>query len=415
MHVDLDVIDFTEEARLCPGTEKVPINALSAGESPRVAGEDPDHIKILADLEVNLPPIVVHRATMRVIDGMHRLRAAILRRAEFVEVYFFDGSEADALVLAIKLNSMHGLPLSLADREAAAQRIIRFHPEWSDRRIAKVAGLAPTTVGSIRRRSSVQNERSKPRVGADGRVRPKDSATGRQLAGDLMRENPNISLREAARAAGISLATASDVRVRLQRGDSVIPAQQRKQVSHSGAARRRNPSTFTARRVHPQPAISAELLSILKKDPSLRYTDAGRTLLRAFGFLVLHPQDWNRIVVGVPPHHLETVAQLAKECAAMWLDLGDRLEQRHTDLKSPLGPSSEEYDRVSPRLGLRRSATAVVVDHLQRRSDSAQFVIQVFPLPIDMDLGGAECWDWSLASEPGNGGRTYSPRLASFG
>lgn len=337
MHVDLDVIDFTEEARLCPGTEKVPINALSAGESPRVAGEDPDHIKILADLEVNLPPIVVHRATMRVIDGMHRLRAAILRRAEFVEAYFFDGSEADALVLAIKLNSMHGLPLSLADREAAAQRIIRFHPEWSDRRIAKVVGLAPTTVGSIRRRSSVQNERSNPRVGADGRVRPKDSATGRQLAGDLMRENPNISLREAAKAAGISLSTASDVRVRLQRGDSVIPAQQRKQVPHSEAARRRNPNAFTARRAHRQPAISAELLSSLKKDPSLRYTDAGRTLLRAFGFLALHPQDWNRIVVGVPPHHLETVAQLANECAAMWLDLGDRLAQRHTDLKSPLG------------------------------------------------------------------------------
>ncbi len=37
------------------------------------------HARSLAQTEADLPPIVVHRTTTRVIDGMHRLTAAGLR------------------------------------------------------------------------------------------------------------------------------------------------------------------------------------------------------------------------------------------------------------------------------------------------------------------------------------------------
>ena len=70
---------------------------------------------------------------MRVIDGTHRLRAALLRGVDVIDVLYFDGPDADAFVLAVELNHTHGLPLSRADRTAAAERIIGSHPDWSDR------------------------------------------------------------------------------------------------------------------------------------------------------------------------------------------------------------------------------------------------------------------------------------------
>lgn len=98
---------------------------------------------MLAAVEAKLPPIIVHRATMRVIDGMHRLAAAKLRNDETIEVRFFEGTEQEAFVLAVKANISHGRPLSLTDRTSAAERIIVSHPAWSDRAIAVAAGSAP--------------------------------------------------------------------------------------------------------------------------------------------------------------------------------------------------------------------------------------------------------------------------------
>ncbi|MEV0372122.1 hypothetical protein AB0I10_20205 [Streptomyces sp. NPDC050636] len=65
-------------------TAMVPIIALRPADSPRTAGESSDHVRKLAELTTPLPPIVVHRPTMRVVDGMHRVRAAVLRGEEYV-------------------------------------------------------------------------------------------------------------------------------------------------------------------------------------------------------------------------------------------------------------------------------------------------------------------------------------------
>src|SRR5262249_14449183 len=139
-------------------------------------------IRMLAEVHEDTPPIVVHRKTMRVIDGMHRLRAAVLRGADTIAVRFFDGSEQDAFVLAVELNHAHGLPLSQADRGAAAARIVRSHPHWSDRMIASRTGLSAKTVGGIRARASVEIPQSHARIGRDGRVRPVTTADARRQA-----------------------------------------------------------------------------------------------------------------------------------------------------------------------------------------------------------------------------------------
>ncbi|MEV0414683.1 ParB/RepB/Spo0J family partition protein [Streptomyces sp. NPDC050448] len=157
----------------------VPVDSLLDSDSPRIDGEDGARIQMLARLESPLPPILVHRETMRVIDGMHRLRAVRLRGDDTIDVEFFEGGEVEAFTLAVWLNITHGLPLSKADRTAAAKRILRARPYWSDRRIAANAGLAAGTVASIRRRSTGQNEQLNARVGRDGRVRPLLATEGR--------------------------------------------------------------------------------------------------------------------------------------------------------------------------------------------------------------------------------------------
>src|SRR5215469_10359581 len=84
------------------------VSSVLQGDSPRLAGEDKAHIARLAEAETPLPPILVDRRTMQVIDGMHRLMAASLTGRESIEVEFFDGSAADAFLLAVQANVTHG-------------------------------------------------------------------------------------------------------------------------------------------------------------------------------------------------------------------------------------------------------------------------------------------------------------------
>ena len=118
----------------------VPHSALLPADSPRIGGQDLEHVRTLAEQSGPLPPILVHRSTMRVIDGMHRLRASMLREEGDIAVRFFDGTPEEAFVLAVQANARHGLPLSQVDRAAAASRILVSHPDWSDSAIAAIAG-----------------------------------------------------------------------------------------------------------------------------------------------------------------------------------------------------------------------------------------------------------------------------------
>ncbi|NUT52622.1 MAG: ParB N-terminal domain-containing protein [Saccharothrix sp.] len=306
---------------------RVPVRDLQEADSPRIEGEDPGHAGALAESGTALPPIVVHRGTMRVVDGMHRLRAAMLRGDEFIDVFFFDGTDAEAFVLAVELNHAHGLPLSTADRKAAAIRIIGYHPDWSDRRIAAVTGLAASTVGLIRARSTDRIGQLNTRVGQDGRVRPNNSVESRRRAGELIAANPGASLREIAKAAGISPATASDVRARLARGELPVTPHQRR-ASGAGVAAVRHTEV-----------VLAKFVENLRKDPSLRFTETGRALLRFLDCCAMDQQQWDEIIQSVPPHQQSTIVLLARECATIWQGFADRLARRADDT-SPGGPQS---------------------------------------------------------------------------
>lgn len=309
----------------------VPITLLSTSGSPRVSGEDPAHIETLAATETRLPPIIVHRATMRVIDGVHRLRAAEHCGRDEIAVQFFDGAEADAFVLAVKSNIAHGLPLPLSDRKHAAARIVSSHPQWSDRMIAAVTGLAAKTIAEIRKPPAGEPDRWRRRIGQDGRVRPIDGTEGRVLAGEMMDADPALSLRQVARAVGISPETVRDVRRRLQRGEDPVPGKLRRQrpapEEECGDERPKLVSR-PGGRAAPAGQPRAAVLQRLRADPALRLTETGRALLRLLYIHTMNAEEWENIAENLPAHCTSVIAYLARDCAEMWQEFADRVEQK---------------------------------------------------------------------------------------
>ncbi|MGZ9929565.1 ParB/RepB/Spo0J family partition protein [Streptomyces sp. NC-S4] len=299
---------------------EVPVGALRAADSPRTVQVDESHAQALAQSGRTLPPLLVHRPTMRIIDGTHRLRAAVLRGQDTVGVTYFDGSAEDAFVLSVEANTSHGLPLTHAERTAAALRILRSHPDWSDRGIARRAGLAGKTVGALRRRAAPGPE-PPGRVGQDGRVRPADPVRGRETAARLLAGRPTASLRQIAREAGIAPSTVRDVRRRIVAGADPVPAAQRR----SGNTPAPVPPPVPARvRGQPLPV----LVTSLCKDPLLRLSDAGRLLLRMLDLQVSGLRQWERIVAAIPPYRVETAAAAAAQCARDWQELSEELRRR---------------------------------------------------------------------------------------
>jgi ParB-like chromosome segregation protein Spo0J len=277
---------------------------------------------MLAEIDEELPPIVVHRSTMRVVDGTHRLSAARLRGQHMIEVRYFDGSEHEAFLLAVQANITHGLPLPLEDRMAAAARIIESHPDWSDRAIAAAAGLGAQTVSGIRAERG-PGATASTRMGRDGRVRPVNGAHGRLRASEIISSSPGLSLREVAKLAGISPATVRDVRERIRRGDDPVPPLQRPP--------RRRPPLTGADEAPPDASAAPDVDSILqglRKDPAVRFTESGRTLLRWIFSRAIRPDERRTIAVKVPPHCTYIVAGLARRCAGEWLQFADELEER---------------------------------------------------------------------------------------
>ena len=313
------------------GTQLLTIESLQPADSPRVGGISRKHAEVLAESEDEFPAVLVQRNTMRVIDGMHRIHAAQLKGLTHITARFVDVDDDAAFLLAVESNITHGLPLSLADRKAAAARIIQARPYWSDRTIAKASGLSWKTVGAMRRREQAAVGIGDKRIGQDGKIRPVSGAAGRRLARDVLAKNPKASLREIAKASGVSEATARDVRDRLRRGEDALTPGQLRQLAGS----RPEPSAQGAQR--PQPVGTAHLhrlevgadslLDKLKVDPSLKYSDAGRTLLR-----LLHARpsslSTRQVITALPSHCLSTMAQVSRQIARDWMDLATIIEER---------------------------------------------------------------------------------------
>lgn len=275
---------------------------------------------------------------MRVIDGMHRLRAAILNGRSSIQVEFFDGSDEEAFVRSVAQNVAHGLPLTLADRKRAAARILGRRPALSNRSVASVTGLSPKTVGAIRARASGEIPQLHERLGRDGRVRPLDGSELRLRAAEAIRGNPGASLREIAASAGISPGTARDVQARLRAGDNPAPGRvQRSRHSvkePTGGVVGAAGSAATAGTGGPslkEHQLADEISSILEKlhrDPALRYSEAGRRVLQVIQAKKMDAAAQSSLIQASPPHSRPLLARLASHNASAWKKIADELHRQ---------------------------------------------------------------------------------------
>ena len=313
------------------GIHMVPVQTVVPGDSPRLSGIDETHVIQLAECAAELPPIVVHRKTMRVIDGNHRLQAAIRSGREHVKVTFFGGDENESFILAVELNAKHGLPLSLSDRKAAAHRILANGADLSDRAIALKIGLSDKTVAAIRIRAGAEIPHPNGRRGRDGRLYPTDGAEGRQRVAQLIAERPRASLREIALAAGVSPATVSSVRKRQAQGEDAASGQARPDADEKTEGAPTSSSALNspgrrAERTRNSAWDRRVALEQLRSDPSIRSKEAGRDLLR---WLFVHAIDTCDLPDGVdsiPVHRVELIAALARETAHAWHEFARRIE-----------------------------------------------------------------------------------------
>jgi ParB-like chromosome segregation protein Spo0J len=338
----------------CLPEVEVPVRSLVPGFYLRQAGTDPTHIRLLADAaaSVKLPPIVVQKDGSRIIDGMHRVEAAKLRGAETINARVIDCTGEEALVLAIKTNVMHGMPLSKPDRISGAKRILAAHADWSDRAVASIAGLSAKTIASLRNRSSDDIQFHGKRLGRDGKRRPMSAAEGRRRAAEYINEHPEASLREVARQADVSLGTVHDVRERLRNGmehcngaerpagaperPSVpvkalasVPTDHRPADHRTAVGRPSSADVLgvrAARREGRPPgwsAISAKLAS----DPSLKYAEGGRAFLRWMASHSAQADEWRVFIDAIPAHWVGEIINVADGVSAEWREFAERLRR----------------------------------------------------------------------------------------
>jgi ParB-like chromosome segregation protein Spo0J len=282
----------------------VPIGSLTPGVYLRKGGTNAVHVQLLADMAgaVELPAILVQERGSRVIDGMHRLEAARLRGHRYINARFLDCTDDEALVLAIKSNALHGLPLSKADRIFGAKRLLAAHPDWADRAVAVMAGLSAKTIASLRNRSAEGAQPSSKRLGRDGRRRPVAAGEGRKRAAEYINSHPDAPLRQVAREAGVSLGTVHDVSARIRRA----------------AGLEQGRGTGSAQEGHAGPAERIAL----------------RPEAEVGGFLqwmaqhAMHPDECTEFIDAIPVQWVSAVVPIADSISEEWSQLAERLRRK---------------------------------------------------------------------------------------
>jgi ParB-like nuclease domain len=314
----------------------VPIERLKRGPMVRILGEDPAHVRLLASTPKPLPPILVHRSSLKVIDGMHRLWAAQLREEKTIAVRFFEGSDAEAYVAAVRANVEHGKPLTLVDRERAAERMTILHPEWSDRAIGETCALSPKTVACLRRRTTEETphlnaatdgDEARDQVvesgqvsgtggdfrrGRDGRVRPVDPVPGRERIAAAVRQDPLASLRQIAAQTGTSVGTVSDVRRRLAAGKSAYPDGTHRHLAS----------------VEPEGMPDLPMYEQWADDVACNSTDGGSEFARWFDSSQVKSDDCQRHVDLPPLSRIYAIVAEAQARSRIWAKYAADLESR---------------------------------------------------------------------------------------
>lgn len=318
-------------------TQSVYVKDLVVSDSPRLNGVDEAHARRLADVYHSLPPILVHTPSMRVIDGMHRVRAAVILGLETIDAQFFDGSDDEAFIQSVARNIADGLLLSPADRSAAVRRILTGFPAMSDPSIAVYTGLDTGTVSEVRRRAAARSSEL-GHSGTGDRPAAADAAVCGQ-ATELVSRTSGGPLNPGVRAAAELSPDAARSAGECPLGD------EEEQAPRAQPPRTVPPRMPTARGTQAcggrpvMPRTARDRLRILSNNPSLRNSQSGRDFLRWMHGHFITDEAWKELADSIPPHCTETVAEIALKCADAWRRFADELSDRARIQSVPAGRS----------------------------------------------------------------------------
>jgi ParB-like chromosome segregation protein Spo0J len=342
---------------------RVPLSSLAAAFHLRQAGADTAHVQLLADAAsaAELPPILLQKSSLRIIDGIHRVAAAKLCGEWSISARLIDCTDQEAIILAVKSNALHGLPLSRADRLASGQRILADHPDWSDRAVAGITGLSAKAIASLRGTATDESDGGFKRLGRDGKRRPVVTGEGRRRAEEYLSAHPDASLREVARATDVSIGTVHDVREKIRRGEDPRSASSRPSAIPAGKAAAAGKAAITGKAatvgsatgegrserlappprslpVRPVPAGAAPpawpaVQAKLTGDPALRYSESGRLFLRWMATHSMQADEWRAFIEAIPQRWLNEVSRMAASMSEQWQQFAEELQYKAEELK----------------------------------------------------------------------------------
>ncbi len=280
-----------------------------------------EHIALLVESVTQWPPVVIHRETGRIVDGRHRLEAARSLGRATIAAVLFDGSSDEATLEAIRLNTIHGLPLNLRERKESARLLLELFPSWSDRRLAEVCGLSARTIASFRTAgrtaaTAVRPEYEAPRIGRNGRPwRAPDPQVSERVAA-AYESDPGASLRAIAQRVGVSRET---VRCARQRSLDASESGTSQHLTASAI-----PPTSHLAEEHVAPASGPKWAT----DNAYVSTEIGRRFVEWFNDRAMDERTCSYFSEIVPFGRIYEVADAARQRSAMWLDFADQLSKR---------------------------------------------------------------------------------------
>ncbi|MEV7203411.1 winged helix-turn-helix domain-containing protein [Streptomyces griseoluteus] len=263
-------------------------------------------------------------------------------------------------------------------REVAC-RLLREEPGASLREIARRAGLSPATVADVRDRLRRGEDPLPPRQrAAQSRVVPcgggGEGVAVVRVAGPTTPTAPTaptvptaLTASAPAVSGGVAGAVAAGASAVVSGGPVGAGCEGQSGVSagsqdgSGGSGGRRvagggvSAGVTPLVRAHVQPGrpvvrarggvsrSAGELLAVfdaLRRDPSLRLNDAGRTVLRLLDACAVVVRDRGRVLEAVPAHCRRSLAELAEGYAGVWHLLAEELRERDVPDTDLAGPSS---------------------------------------------------------------------------
>jgi ParB-like chromosome segregation protein Spo0J len=292
----------------------VDVTSLTPGPSLRETALDPDHLARLVATGGRWPPLLVRKNDLVVVDGLHRLAAAVQLQLRTTAAVLFDGLAEEAMVAAIRENGMHGLPLTLRERKRAAMGLLSIRGEWSDRMIAGICGLSGGTVNRLR--GSEQQDGSDARIlqlnrriGSDGRRRPVDRAELRREIVDALDKDPTAPLRTVAARTGASPATVRAVRMAL------------------GASRQPDGGT-TGAEARASQRSEREAVKTWTADSACRSAEGPEQFARWFDHTAVDPSACVLHAANVPLSRVYEVIDESLRRAKVWSEFASKLQSR---------------------------------------------------------------------------------------